>query len=82
MYKLIEKMIYHRIKEKIELVLPPEFAGFRYKRSCSEQVLALTTHIETGFEKELKTAMALILFGGSVFYGSSTKLYRVEKLAG
>lgn len=59
-YKLVEKMIYSRIKSKIDSILPPEQAGFRDTRSCSEQVLALTSHIEAGFEKGLKTALVLV----------------------
>lgn len=32
-YELLEKLIYGRIGSKIESALPPEFAGFRVKRS-------------------------------------------------
>lgn len=59
-YKLLERLIYGRIKSKIEASLPPEFAGFREKRSCSEQVLAMTSHIEAGFQRGLKTALVLV----------------------
>ena len=60
MYKLLERIIYNRIKEPIDDETPVEQAGFRENRSCVEQVLALTTHIEAGFENKLKTALALI----------------------
>lgn len=60
MYKLIERLILNRIQPEIEKCLPAEQAGFRMNRSCSEQVLALTTHIEVGFQKRLKTAAAFV----------------------
>lgn len=39
---------------------PVEQADFRIKRGCCDQVLALTTHIEAGSEKNLKRAVAVI----------------------
>lgn len=48
------------IKGANDIVLHNEQAGFREKRNCVEQVPALTTHIETGLEKNLKTALALV----------------------
>lgn len=59
-YKILERLIYNRISPIIEDVLPPEQAGFRINRSCCDQVLALTTHIEAGFQRRLKTAVALV----------------------
>lgn len=59
-YKLLERLIYNRIYEAIDSKLPDEQAGFRRKRSCTDQILALTTHIEAGFEKKLKTGVALV----------------------
>ncbi|EEZ99467.2 hypothetical protein TcasGA2_TC000033 [Tribolium castaneum] len=56
----VEKMIYQRISPLIEDILPSEQAGFRPQRSCCDQVLALTTHIESGFEKRLKTGAVLL----------------------
>jgi hypothetical protein len=35
-------------------------AGFRKNRSCTEKVLALTSHIEAGFKRQLKTGMVFI----------------------
>lgn len=60
MYKLLERLLYNRIRSVIDAKLPDEQAGFREKRSCCDQVLALTSHIEFGFEKRLKTAVVFI----------------------
>jgi hypothetical protein len=35
-------------------------AGFLKNRSCTEQVMALTSHIEAGFERKLKTGTIFI----------------------
>jgi hypothetical protein len=59
-YKLFEKLLYNRIKNKIEESLPKEQAGFRSDRGCNEQVLALTTYIENGFQRQLKTFAAFV----------------------
>jgi hypothetical protein len=59
-FKLLEKLLYNRISPKILEVIPIEQAGFRPNRSCSDQILALTTYIETGYEKNLKTSAAFI----------------------
>jgi hypothetical protein len=48
-YKLLECLILQRIQPLIENVTPINQAGFRKHRSCTEQVMALTTHIEAGF---------------------------------
>lgn len=59
-YKLLERLIYNRISPKILKSIPIEQAGFRPNRSCSDQVLSLTTFIEAGFQKQLKTSAVLI----------------------
>ena len=41
-------------------VIPPEQAGFRKKRNTCDQVLALTSYIESVFKKKLKTGAVLI----------------------
>lgn len=46
-YKLLERLVLNRIQPEIEKILPVEQAGFRKNRYCTEQVLALTTHIES-----------------------------------
>ncbi|KAL4083147.1 hypothetical protein QTP88_028477 [Uroleucon formosanum] len=59
-YKLLERIIYNRISPIILNTIPVEQAGFRPGRSCSDQVLALTTYIEAGFHNRLKTAAVFI----------------------
>lgn len=59
-YKLLERIIFNRISPAILEDIPVEQAGFRPKRSCTDQVLALTTYIEAGFQKKLKNSAAFI----------------------
>ncbi|KAL1448470.1 hypothetical protein WDU94_013986, partial [Cyamophila willieti] len=59
-YKLLERLIYNRVSEKIYSVIPVEQAGFRPGRNCADQVLALTNHIEAGFQLKLKNSVAFI----------------------
>lgn len=59
-YKLLERIIYDRIGGRIFEVIPIEQAGFRPNRSCTDQILSLTTHMEAGFQKKLKTSVAFI----------------------
>jgi Reverse transcriptase (RNA-dependent DNA polymerase) len=58
--KLLERLILQRIEPLIDAVVPDSQAGFHLHRSCTEQVLALTSHIETGFERKLKTGTVYI----------------------
>lgn len=59
-YKLLERLLYNRISPVIFEKLPVEQAGFRPSRSCADQVLALTTFIEAGFQMKQKTSAAFI----------------------
>jgi hypothetical protein len=59
-YKLLERLIYTRISPLVDGIIPVEQAGFRSGRNCTDQVLSLTTHIETGFQNKLKTVAVLI----------------------
>lgn len=59
-FKLLERTLFTRLSPEIDKVLPPEQAGFRVGRSCAEQVLSLTNHIELGYQKGLKTGLVLI----------------------
>ena len=59
-YKLLERLIYNRISPRILDILPVEQAGFRPGRNCEDQVLALLTYIERGFEERSKTGVAFI----------------------
>ena len=53
--KLLERLLLLRISPVLESVLSPDQAGFRKKRSTCDQVLAITTFIENGFQRGLKT---------------------------
>jgi hypothetical protein len=64
-YKLLERLIYNRIMPIINQHVPIEQAGFRPNQSCCNQVLSLTTFIEDGFEKCLKTAVTFIDLSGA-----------------
>lgn len=59
-FKLLERVLLTRIAPFIESVIPSEQAGFRHGRSCTDQVLALTTHIEAGFQGRLKSTAVFI----------------------
>ncbi|KAI8434197.1 hypothetical protein MSG28_012309 [Choristoneura fumiferana] len=59
-YKLLERLILARITPYVEAVIPLEQAGFRGGRSCTDQVLALTTHIEAGFQRQLKSTAVFV----------------------
>src|SRR6195952_2869994 len=59
-FKVLKRMLYQRISPIIESVLPKEQGGFRPGRSCCDQVLALSTHIEAGFQRKLKTGAAFL----------------------
>jgi hypothetical protein len=56
----LERLILERIQPHIDEIILVEQAGFRNNRSYEEQDLALTTLIETGFQKKLKTSVAFI----------------------
>ena len=51
---------FNRITPLIHEYIPPDQAGFRKHRNTTEQVLALTTHIESGFERKLKTGAVFV----------------------
>jgi hypothetical protein len=57
MYKLLERLILQRIQPLIEAASPIHQAGFR---SCTEQVIALTTHIEVSFQRQLNTGVVFV----------------------
>jgi hypothetical protein len=59
-HKFLEKLIYNRISPIIEENLPIEQTGFRPNRNCCDQVLALTSYIESGFQKRLKTGVVFV----------------------
>ena len=59
-YNLLERLLLTRLAPIFESVIPPEQAGFRKKRNTCDQVLALTSYIESEFQKKLKTGAVLI----------------------
>jgi hypothetical protein len=60
MYKLLERLILQCIQLLVEAATPEHEAGFCKHRSCTEQVMALTTHIEAGFQRQLKTGLVFV----------------------
>lgn len=58
--KLLERLIYNRVCDGIGKLTPPGRAGFRKDRSSADQVLALTNHIENGYQRNLKTGAVFI----------------------
>jgi len=59
-FKVLERLILQRIKPDLERVINVEQAGFRSGRSTCDQVLALTTFIENGFQENRKTGTVFI----------------------
>lgn len=59
-YKLLERIILHRINPAVEKILNIEQAGFRPGRSTQDQVLALTTYIENGYQRRDKTGAVFL----------------------
>ena len=60
LYKLLERVTLTRLTPILDPLIPKEQAGFRQQRSTAEQVIALTSYIETGFENRKKTGAVLI----------------------
>ena len=59
-YTLLERLLLTRLAPISESVIPPEQAGFWKKRNTCDQFLALTSFIESGFQKKRKTGAVLI----------------------
>lgn len=59
-FNLLERIVYNRIAELVHKHIPIDQAGFTPNRSCCDQVLALTTHIEAGLQDKKKTAVVLV----------------------
>jgi len=59
-YKLLERLVLHRVSPEVEKLLSPKQAGFRRNRSTCEQVAALTAHIENGFQRQLKSGAVFL----------------------
>jgi hypothetical protein len=59
-YKLLERLVLQRISPTVEAALSPDQAGFRKNRSTCDQVCALTTYIENGYQQNLKTGAVFL----------------------
>ena len=59
-YKILERLIYARVKPLIELLLPKEQAGFRRGKSTVDQVVLLTQNIEDSFEAKKKAGAVFV----------------------
>jgi hypothetical protein len=55
-YKILERLILQRIQPLIDATVPVSQAGFRRNRSCTKQVMALTSHIEADFVQNIQTS--------------------------
>ena len=54
-YTLQERIILHCIIPAVDEIINIEQTGFRPGRSTQDQVLALTTYVENGYQREDKT---------------------------
>jgi hypothetical protein len=54
-YKLFERLLLRRMYPLLERTISMEQAGLRSRRNCCEQVLALTTYVENGFQNKMKS---------------------------
>ena len=59
-FKVMERLILHRISPTLDDSIVVEQAGLRHGRSTCDQVLALTTFIENGFQRKQKTGMIFL----------------------
>ena len=59
-FKLLERIILTRITPTLDMHIPANQAGFRPGHDTTEQVLAITSFIESGYEQKLKTGVVFI----------------------
>ena len=59
-YKILEELIYARVKPLIDPLLPKEQAGFRFGKSTVDQVVLLTQNIEDSFEAGKKAGVIFV----------------------
>jgi hypothetical protein len=57
-FKILERMILQPLIDAV--VSMSQASGFCKNRSCTEQFLALTSHIDAGFQRKLKTSVVFI----------------------
>lgn len=60
MYKLIERKILKHLEPLIENVILAFQAGFRPNRGCCDQILAITSYLEKGYNDNVKMSAAFI----------------------
>src|SRR6218665_39475 len=56
-FKTLERVMLNRVRPTLEEEIVVEQAGFRQGRCTGDQVLALTTFIENGFQTKMKTGV-------------------------
>jgi len=59
-FKLLERVVLQRVSDRADNLLSRDQAGFRCGRSTCDQVAALTTYIENGFQSNLKTGAVFL----------------------
>ena len=59
-YQRLERINLHRISPAVDEILNIEQAGFRPGRSTQDQVLALTTYVENGYQRRNKTGVVFL----------------------
>ena len=59
-YKILERLIYARVKSLIDPLLPKKQAGFRRGKSTVDQVVLLTQNIEDSFEAKKKAGAVFV----------------------
>ena len=59
-YKILEKLIYVRVKPLINPLLPKEQPGFRRRKSTVDQVVLLTQSIKDSFKAKKKTGAVFV----------------------
>ena len=65
-YIWLERLILERIQPAIDRVVPVDQAGFTQNGSCNEQLLALSTLIESGAQKNLKTSIVQLNLSAAI----------------
>jgi hypothetical protein len=59
-YKHLERLTLQRITLTVETILSPDQAGFRKNHSTCDQVSALMTYTENGFQQNFKTGAVFL----------------------
>ena len=59
-YKILERLIYARVEQLIDPLIPKEQAGFRRGKSTVDQVVLLTQDVEDSFETKKKAGAVFV----------------------